>query len=144
MILIDVNLLLYAFDSLSEHHQRARSWLEEILSQREPVRLAWVTILAFLRIVTNPRVSRTALSMTEAVSVVSGWLAQPAVAILEPGERQWPILCTLLPEAQARGSLVTDAHLAALAIEHGATLCTNDRGFARFPGLRVKYPLEGG
>ncbi len=141
MKLIDANLLIYAYHPASEHHRRARAWLEDVLSDDEPVGLPWQTILAFLRLVTNPRVFKTPISMPEAVSAVSEWLEQPAVWILDPGERHWSVLQRLLPDAQAGGPLVVDAHLAALAIEHGATLCTHDRDFARFPGLRVSYPL---
>jgi len=82
------------------------------------------------------------LTIVEAVSIVSEWLERPAVEILNPGERHWEILSTLLPAAQARGPLVMDAHLAALAIEHGATLCTSDKDFARFSELRFVNPLE--
>lgn len=141
MKLIDANLLLYAYHPASEHHDRARAWLEDALSGDEPVGLAWQTILAFLRLTTNPRVFETPISMAEAASVVSEWLAQPGVAILEPSERHWSLLQRLLSAAQAQGPLVADAHLAALAVEHGATLCTHDRDFARFPGLGVAYPL---
>lgn len=142
MTLIDANLLLYAYNSSSEHHHRARGWLEEVLSKPEPVRLAWVSILAFLRIGTNSRAFESPLSTAEAISIVSEWLAQPALAILDPGERHWTILKDLLPQAQARGPLVMDAHLAALALEHGAILCTSDRDFARFPGLQMVNPLD--
>ena len=141
MILIDANLLLHAYNSSSDHHQAARRWLEVAFSQPEPVRLAWVTVLAFLRIGTNPRAFEYPLSTAEASAIVSEWLEQPAVAILDPGERHWTILSGLLRTAQACGALVMDAHLAALAIEHGATLCTSDRDFTRFSGLRISNPL---
>ncbi len=140
-MLLDVNLLLYAYDPSSAQHERAQGWIEDILSRQEPVGLAWLTILAFLRISTNPRLQR-AVPLTEAISAMAAWLSQPSVSIVHPGERHWSILSGLLPASQSRGPLVTDAHLAALAIEHGATLCTHDRGFARFRGLRVLYPLE--
>ncbi len=143
MILIDANILLYAYNASSDHHDRARKWLEHALSSPEPVRLAWVTILSFLRIGTNPQAFPRPFSTAEAISIVSEWFAQPAVAILDPGERHWTILKNLIPTAQARGPLVMDAHLAALSVEHGAILCTGDRDFSRFPGLRVKNPLEG-
>jgi len=141
VILIDANLLLYAYDASSEHHQAARVWLEKTLSAPVPVRLAWVTVLAFLRIGTNRRVFESPLSVSEAVSAVSAWLGQPTVAILEPTEHHWEVLSRLLPSAQAQGPLVMDAHLAALAIEHGATLHTTDRDFARFQGLKAVNPL---
>ncbi|HLJ61099.1 MAG TPA: type II toxin-antitoxin system VapC family toxin [bacterium] len=141
MILVDVNLLLYAYNPAFEHHVRARDWLEEVLSHTDPVCLAWATILAFLRIATNPRAFEHPLTIREAVPIVSDWLAQPMVTIVEPGERHWTILQDLLTRVHARGPAVTDAHLAALAIEHGATLCSSDRDFERFPGLRVLNPL---
>ena len=141
MILIDANLLLYAYGAVSEHHAKARPWLESMLSRPEPVGLAWATIFAFLRISTDRRLRGRALPMGEAISIVNEWLAQPNVRILEAGERHWTILCGLLSESQIHGALVTDAHLAALAIEHGATVATHDRDFMRFSGLRVEFPL---
>jgi hypothetical protein len=142
MILVDANLLLYAYNSSSEHHHPARRWWEAALSKpRQPVALAWVTILAFLRISTNPRAFPSPYSPAEAASFVSEWLAVPTVGVLNPGERHWQILSELLPAAQVRGALVTDAHLAALAIEHGAVLCTTDRDFTRFTGLKTANPL---
>ncbi|MGH9315793.1 MAG: TA system VapC family ribonuclease toxin, partial [Thermoanaerobaculia bacterium] len=135
MTLLDANILLYAYDRSAKEHDRARSWLEDALSSPRPVRLAWATILAFLRIGTDPRALFEPLTMADATAIVGGWLAQPHVALLEPGDRHWEILQSLLQAGQARSRLVMDAHLAALAIEHGATLCTNDRDFARFPNL---------
>jgi toxin-antitoxin system PIN domain toxin len=143
MILVDANLLLYAYDASSKFHARARPWLEELLSGADPVGLAWVTLLAFLRIGTNPRALTRPLPLGEAVQIVSSWLAQPGVVRLEPGDRHWEILSRLLEPAQARGPLVMDAHLAALAIEHGAVLATSDRDFSRFDGLRTVNPLAG-
>ncbi|MBI3975839.1 MAG: type II toxin-antitoxin system VapC family toxin [Armatimonadetes bacterium] len=141
MILVDANLLLYAYNPSFERHALALRWLEELLSKPEPVGLAWLTILAFLRIGTSPRAFEYPLATDEAVPIVSSWLAQPMVTVLEPGERHWMILTDLLSRTQARGPAVMDAHLAALAIEHGATLCTSDRDFARFPGLQIINPL---
>jgi hypothetical protein len=142
VILIDANILLYAYDSSSAHHQVARAWLETTLSEPEPVGLAWMTLVAFLRISTNPRALARPFSIAEAVAIVSEWLERPMVTLLAPGDRHWEILRNLLLEGQAPGPLVMDAHLAALAIEHGATLSTNDRDFARFPGLRLQNPLR--
>lgn len=141
MILIDANLLLYAYDPSSPFRQPAKAWLETAFANEERIGLAWVTILAFLRICTHPRVARP-VALQAAVSIVSEWLDFPSVLILQPGERHWQILKRLLPASQAAGPLVMDAHLAALAIEHGAELCTNDRGFRRFEGLRLLNPLE--
>jgi len=141
VILVDANLLLYAYDAASEHHARARTWLEEVLSGSDPVGFAWMTLLAFLRVATNPRALVRPLSLAEAAAIVSSWLGQPCVSLLQPGERHWEILSGLLEPAQARGPLVMDAHLAALAIEHGAVVASNDRDFARFDGLRTLNPL---
>lgn len=141
MILIDTNLLLYAHDATSAHHARARRWLEEVLSGGEPVRFAWTGVLAFIRISTDPRILARPFTAEEAGAAVSRWLQQPCAGMLDPGERHWEILQRLLVEGQVHGPLVTDAHLAALAIEHGAMLCTADRDFTRFSGLRTQNPL---
>jgi hypothetical protein len=139
--LVDANVLLYAYHPRSGMHDACRAWLEEALSAPDPVAFGWVTLWAFLRIGTNPRAFERPLTMEEATQIVSEWLAVPAAVILEPGERYWPILNRLLREGQAAGPLVTDAALAALALEHGASLCTTDRDFSRFPQLRVVSPL---
>ena len=142
MILVDANLLLHAYDPSSPRHVAARNWFEATLSKPEPVGLAWITLLAFVRIGTNPRPLEHPLTIAEAGTIVSEWLEHPNVTLLNPGERHWPILRDLMTRGQARGPLVTDAHLAALAIEHGAELATTDRDFARFPGLKFFNPLE--
>jgi uncharacterized protein len=142
VILVDSNLLLYAFDAGATRHGEARSWLESVLDSSEQVALAWVALLAFIRIGTNPSALSRALSVEEATTIVSSLLALRNVIVLHPGERHWTLLRELLADAQARGDLVTDAHLAALAIEHGAVVCTTDRDFARFPGLRWQNPLQ--
>jgi uncharacterized protein len=141
MMLIDANLLLYAYDPAASEHEASRLWLESSLSGTELVRFAWLTVWAFLRIITNPRVFERPLTMAEAEHHVSSWFAQPAAGILEAGERHWEILRQLAREGQASGPLVMDAALAAIAIEHGATLCTTDRDFARFPGLTWINPI---
>ena len=142
MILIDANLLLYAYDPHSSRHAASKTWLEATLSGSQLVRFAWTTLWAFLRISTNPRVYERPLSIAEAEQVVASWLAQPVVGILDPGERHWEILRRLLTSGQAGGPLVTDAVLAAVAIEHGATLYTTDRDFARFAELRWTNPVD--
>ena len=143
MILIDANLLLYAYNKTADAHPQAQQWLEDTLSEPQHVRFSWLTILAFLRITTNPRVFSVPMTPAASSAIVSSWLTLPSVAVLEPSERHWSILSDLLRTAQARGPLVTDAHLAALAIEHGATLMTTDQDFARFEGLQWKNPLRG-
>lgn len=141
MILIDANLLLYAYDPRAAEHDASRRWLEQTLSGSALVRFAWVTVWAFLRIATNPRVFERPLTIDEALDVVSSWLAQPTAGTLEPGERHWEILHALTRQGQTSGPLVMDAALAAVAIEHGATLYTTDRDFARFPGLTWVNPI---
>lgn len=140
MILVDANVLLYAYQPRAEHHERCRAWVEQAFSGEEPVCLAWVTVLAFLRISTNPRIFEQPLLAVEAASAVSSWLERPSVSVLEAGEQCWEILRRLLVEAQVTGPLVMDAFLAALALENGATLVTTDRDFARFPKLKVHNP----
>jgi uncharacterized protein len=141
MTLIDANLLLYAFDLSSSHHRKARNWLETTLSRPEPVALSWASILAFLRIGTTPGLLQRPLAIATAAAVVSQWLARPNLKVLNPDDRHWEVLNRLLIEGQAQGPLVTDAHLAALAVEHGATIATVDRDFARFPGSSFFNPL---
>lgn len=142
MILLDANILLYAYNSSFERHDVARSWLESTLSQQDPIRLSWAGIIAFVRISTNPRAFEHPLSTDEACTAVSSWLSWPSVAVLEPGEGHWAILSEILSKHQLRGPIVTDAHIAALAIEHGATLCTSDGDFTRFDGLKLLNPFE--
>ncbi len=142
MILVDANLLLYAYDSAAPEHLKARAWLEDVLAKQEPVLFPWQSIHAFLRIATNPRAWRAPLTIDEARAIVDEWLSLPNVVTPIPGERHWDILRELLADSQCSGPLVADAVLAALAIEHGAELCTNDRDFSRFPKLRIVNPLQ--
>ncbi|MCA9796696.1 MAG: type II toxin-antitoxin system VapC family toxin [Candidatus Eremiobacteraeota bacterium] len=141
MNLLDANLLLYAYDSTNPHHPQAREQLEQLLSRDEPVWLCWPVVLAFVRIATNPRLLTQPLEPDEAFAIVDSWLARTNVAWVGPGPGHWAILKRLIKEGQARGPLVSDAHLAALALEHGATLLSTDRDFARFPGLNYTNPL---
>ena len=143
MYLIDANLLIYAYDSSSPHHGAVRPWFEDLMSRPLPVRLTWTNILAFLRITTNPRILTNPFSAEEAMAIVESWLAQPQVDILGPTQRHFEILQNLIREGQVKGPMVMDAHLATLAVEHGATLCTTDRDFARFGSLRRFSPLDG-
>lgn len=142
MILVDANLLLHAYNPRSADHEASRAWLQNALSGGELVRFAWVTLWAFIRITTSPRVFERPLSIAEADRIVSSWLAQPSAGILEPGERHWEILRVVLKDGQASGALTMDAALAAIAIEHGATLCTSDRDFTRFSELSWGNPLH--
>ena len=141
MILVDANLLLYAYHPRADQHDKSRAWLETVLSSRELVRFAWLTLWAFLRIGTNPRAFEQPLTISETQAAISSWLAQPSAGILEPGERHWDILSDVLRKGQTSGPLVMDAVLAAIAIEHGALICTTDRDFARFPDVKWTNPL---
>lgn len=142
MILVDANLLLYAYDPDSARHEASRQWLEEQLSGTELVRFTWLTMWAFVRIITNSQVFVRPLSTGEAMAAVSSWLQRPNVAILDPGERHLEIFGRLLERGQAAGPLSMDAALAAIAIEHGATLCSTDRDFSRFADLDWANPIE--
>ena len=141
MIAVDANLLIYAHDPTSGDHPRARAWFNAILSDEPAVGLPLVSILAFMRIGSDPRLARLQKTIAEITSTVSSWIDRGNVIILEPTPRHWPIFFSLLAETHSTGHRVTDAHLAALAIEHGATLYTNDRDFRRFPKLDVRFPL---
>lgn len=141
MILVDANLLLYAYHPRADQHKKSKAWLEAMLSGRELVRFTWLTLWAFLRIGTNPRVFEHPLSVSEAEAAIASWLAQPVAGIVEPGERHWDILRDVLRHGQASGPLVMDAVIAAIAIEHGATICTTDRDFSRFPEVKWINPL---
>jgi toxin-antitoxin system PIN domain toxin len=142
VILVDANLLLHAYNPRSVDHDASRIWLQGALSGGDMVGFAWVTLWAFIRITTSARVFERPLSMAEADTIVASWLAQPSAGILEPGERHWEILRGLLKHGQASGALTMDAALAAIAIEHGATLCTTDRDFTRFADLSWINPLQ--
>ena len=141
MIVLDANILLYAYDSASSHHSKARAWVERVFSAAAPIGLPWQTVTAFLRIMTNPRLPGERFSTQEAVQVVDRWLEQPNIRLLAPGDDHWPLFRQMVVEGQASGPLITDAHLAALTIEYGGVLHTTDRDFARFPGLRWTNPL---
>jgi toxin-antitoxin system PIN domain toxin len=145
MIIPDVNVLLYAHDTVSPDHRAARLWWEQVLSQKDPpIRLDWTVILGFLRISTNRRTVAKPFTATDATAIVRSWLAQPAVRVLVPGEHHAEILLRLLDEAGVAGNLTTDAHLAALAIEYRAEIATADTDFSRFRGLRWFNPLKAG
>ena len=143
MILTDANLLLYAYNIDAAEHDTSRQWLEAQLSGPNLFCFAWQTITAFLRISTNQRAFAAPLSTKEATSIVSEWLKRPQTVLLTPGEKHWAIFQKLLELGQAAGPLVMDAHLAALALEHGAALASTDRDFSRFPGLKLINPLRG-
>lgn len=141
MIVPDVNLLLYASDEASPHHEAALAWWSRCLAGPEVVGIPWVTTLAFLRLTTNPRVYSDPVTVEQALAVVDQWFSYPHVVALEPTSRHLGILSGLLRPTGAGANLVTDAHLAAVAIENGAALCSADADFSRFPGLTWKNPL---
>ncbi|MDE3104420.1 MAG: type II toxin-antitoxin system VapC family toxin [Acidobacteriota bacterium] len=141
MIVLDANILLYAYDTGARHHKPAREYLERVLSSPAPVGLPLQSILAFLRLSTRTGVLVAPYSIEEAAEFVEEWLLRPQVRLLTPGEQHWRILKQMLLDGGARGALVTDAEIAAITMEFGGELQTNDRDFARFPGLRWANPL---
>lgn len=140
--MLDANLLLYATDTRSPRHARARAWLERQLSGEETIAFAWVVLLAFVRLSTSPHVFSRPLSAERALDVVDSWLQQPCVVVVHPGDRHAIVVRQLLKPLGTAGNLVNDAHLAALAIEHGAELNSCDADFSRFAGLRWVNPLD--
>lgn len=142
MIVPDLNLLVYAYNLDAPHHHAARAWWEELLNGQVRVGLPWAVSLGFVRLMTHRTVLARPMAATEAVQRVRDWLARPQVEILDPGPRHLTILEGLLRAAGAAGSLTTDAHLAALAIEHQAELHSNDADFRRFAGLRWFDPIR--
>lgn len=142
MILVDANLLIYSIDQGSVHHEKAHAWVTQILSDTAPVGLAWIAVLAFLRITTIARLMRNPLSPERAIAYVDSWLAIPHVSLVLPGEQHWPILRSLLQVSGTSGNRTSDAHLAALAIEHGYTVFTADSDFSKFAGVSVVNPLK--
>jgi uncharacterized protein len=138
--LVDANVLLYARNSAAERHDQSLQWLDEALSGRETVGLAWISLLAFLRLSTkvglfpNPLVVQTALEQTRL------WMSSPAAVVVEATPRHFDVLAGLLTGTGAGGNLVNDGHLAALAVEHDATIVSFDHDFGRFPGVRWREP----
>jgi uncharacterized protein len=141
MIVPDVNLLVHAYNTESRVHAAARAWWEALLNGTLPVGLPWVAILGFIRVTTHRQVLARPLSPQAACAPVRAWLGRPYVAILHPGARHAEILFGLLEGLGTGGTLTTDAHLAALCIEHQAELHSTDADFSRFSGLRWKNPL---
>jgi uncharacterized protein len=139
----DVNIFLYAYDSHSSRHAMARDWVEQTLSGTETVGLAWMVMLAFIRLSTRPVVLERPLDVDGAIGLVDSWLGQPCVTVINPTERHTAVLRELLTPLGTAANLTSDAHLAALAIEHGALLCSSDTDFSRFQGLRWSDPLAG-
>jgi len=141
VILIDTNLWLYASLRETPFHGRARSWLETIFNGDEPIALPWSVVLAVLRISTQSRLMRHPLRAEQALDLAEGWLCHPLVALVQPGPRHWTLLRSLIEATGTAGNLTSDAHLAAMAIEHDCTLASGDSDFRLFPGLRFHNPL---
>jgi toxin-antitoxin system PIN domain toxin len=141
VILVDANLLIYAHVSTFKQHRQARDWLDRQLSEFAGVALPWPSLLAFLRLVTNPRVFERPEPIADAWHQVRNWLARENAWIPQPTERHVEIVSELMALPGIRSNLIPDVHLAALAIEHGLTLCSADGDFARFPGLNWLNPI---
>ncbi len=142
MKIVDLNVLLYAVNASAPQHAAALKWWERTLNGDEQVGLAWPILLGFLRLTTRPGLLPRPLKPRQALQVVGVWLAHPMTTIVHPGDAHWSILQRLLEEAGMAGNLTTDAHLAALALEYRATLCSTDADFGRFRGLERQNPLE--
>lgn len=141
MIVPDANLLIYAVNKSAPLHRQAKSWLEDALSDAETIGLPWSVVLAFLRITTRQGPLRHPLTVAQALDIIDAWLTESSVTIIHPGPRHARLLRDLLEPLGTGGNLTSDAHLAAIAIEYRAELCSSDSDFARFAGLRWRNPL---
>jgi toxin-antitoxin system PIN domain toxin len=141
VILPDLNLVVYAHNRDAPHHAKARAWWEDLLNAAEPVGMPWVVVLGFVRLTTHRSVLTTPMSPATALGHVRAWFAQPNVERVDPGPQHLDLFDRMLTTVGAAGNLTTDAHLAALAIEHQCELHTNDGDFARFPDVRWRNPL---
>lgn len=144
MILVDANLLIYAVNQDLPQHKQARAWWEQMLSGTARVGIPWVSIMAFLRICTNPRIFSPPLPPEAAIAYIDEWLDQPPVQLVAPGTGHWAILRNLLLQTGMAANLTTDAHIAALALEQGYSVYSADNDFRRFPGLKHINPLSAG
>jgi|CXWL01.1.fsa_nt_gi toxin-antitoxin system PIN domain toxin len=140
--LLDANVLVQAYHAGTPNHDRVRRWLENAFWAQEPVGASWLTLLAFLRITTHRSALTHPMTAAEAMRCVDSWFDDGGLRIVEPTDRHWATLQELLMRSGARGNLIMDADLAALALTHGATLCTCDADFARFKGVELENPLE--
>jgi len=142
MRLLDLNILVYAIDETSARHDAAKDWLDEVLSGSDTIALAWQVLVGFVRLSTRAAVFVRPLTVEEALDIVDGWLEQPCVTVVHPTDRHAVVLRALLTPLGTAGNLTSDAHLAALAVEHGAELCSTDVDFSRFSGVRWVDPLK--
>lgn len=138
MVVVDANVLLHAVNAGSSQHAAASGWLDGALSRNEPVGFAWVVLLAFIRLTTRPGLFPRPLSPRDAIGTVEAWTSAPPAIIVQPTGLHLSVLTGLLVEAGTAGNLTTDAHLAALSVEHGARLVSFDRDFERFAGVRLE------
>lgn len=141
-MIIDANILIYAVDTESQHHEVAHRWLTNAMNGPERLGLPWVSLIAFQRITTHSRIYRSPLDPTQASDIIQAWLEHPNTWVPSAGERHAGILRSLTVRSGATGNLVTDAHLAALAIEHGASLASFDEDYRNFPDLRWIHPAR--
>ena len=141
MILVDANLLIYAIDTDSPQHAAARRCIEHLFSKTTDVGLAWIVMLAFLRLTTHPAVMRHPLQIDTALTYLDDWLHQPSVVPIAPGANHWAIFRSLMKTTKMTGNLTSDAHLAALAIEYDCEIYSTDHDFKRFPGITHINPL---
>jgi len=141
-MIVDANLLLYAVDERSPFHERSLEWLTAVLNGTRRVAIPWMSLVAFMRISTNLRATDRPLSPSQAAGFVRDWLAAAVVWTPAPGPRHVEIVLDLVEDGQLSGNLISDAHLAAMAIEHGLVLASNDSDFSRFEGLRWENPLS--
>jgi len=140
MVIVDANVLLYAVDRASAHHDQSLPWLDASLAGTEAVGLAWIGLLAFIRLATNTSVFEHPMAPDEAIGQVETWLEAPAAVVAQPTPRHASLLRGLLADTGTAGNLTSDAHLAALALEYRADIVSYDRDFARFPGVRHRLP----
>jgi len=141
MLIPDINVLIYSINIDSYCHEQAKKWLEDILSGSEHVGFAWIVLLGFIRVTTHEKILPNPLSSEQACEIVNSWMERPMTRIIAPGDNHWNILQELLQELGTAGNLTSDAHLAALTIEHNGVLFSTDNDFSRFPNLRWKNPV---
>jgi toxin-antitoxin system PIN domain toxin len=139
-MIVDANVLLYAVDQTSPHHDVSRQWLEAAINGASRVGFPWQSLIAFQRIATHPRVMRRPLATAEAWAFIDDWLGCANAWIPEPGHRHQDLMRSLIVGGNLQGNIISDAHLAALAIEHGVAMVSFDSDFARFPGLQWRCP----
>lgn len=142
MKVVDANVLIYAVNGDAPHHEAARQWLDDALRGPEAVGFTWVVLLAFVRLTTRAGVFPSPLSVADALGVVEQWLRQPGAVVVHPTPRHLDVLAGLLAPMGTAANIVNDAHLAALALEHGAQVVSFDHDFGRFPGLSWQLPTE--